>query len=153
MPFDGLRVNGGRIHRRGHRGRKGGFVEAGFRRLLRNSAYCHSECGAGPATRLVLEAGILDSSLRFAAFGITMALRRPHKGMKMGWRREWATTRVCPYNRFAGAYFHSNRSCSLAVCTPRDESRYWFRRGHSAADSGRRWIPASAGMTGVGVRE
>ena len=71
VPFDGLRGNGGRIDRKGRGGREGGFVEAGFRRLLRNSAYCHSECGAGPATRLVLEAGILDSSLRFTAFGMT----------------------------------------------------------------------------------
>ena len=31
-----------------------------------------------------------------AALGMTMALRRPHKGMKTGWRRERATTRVAP---------------------------------------------------------
>ena len=97
----------------------------------------------------------------------------------------------CPYNRFAGAYFHSNRPCRLpptppstkmtganrvrrldsglrrndgwrrhtgyfqrnhpcrlAVCTPRDENGCWFRRGHSAAGSGRRWIPAPYRGTG-----
>ena len=27
------------------------------------------------------------------------------------------------------------------------EGRHWSRRGYSAADSGRRWIPVSAGMT------
>ena len=54
-----------------------------------------------------------------------------------------------PYGRLDGGYFQRNHPCSLAVCTPRDESRHWFRRVHSVADSGRRWIPAFAGMTGV----
>ena len=36
----------------------------------------------------------------------------------------------CPYNGLAGGYFLWNRSCSLVVCTPRDEngSRFFRRR-------------------------
>ena len=39
---------------------------------------------------------------------MTVALRRPHKGMKTGWCRETGNHKGCPYDRFAGAYFHSN---------------------------------------------
>ena len=43
-----------------------------------------------------------------AALGITMALWRPYKEMKMAVAPGTGNHKGCPYNRFAGGYFHSN---------------------------------------------
>ena len=43
-------------------------------------------------TRVAPTTGLPEPIFR----GMTMALRRPHKGLETGWRRERATTRVAP---------------------------------------------------------
>ena len=77
-----------------------------------NSCYCHCI--------------LADRTLWIPAFaGITMALRRPHKGMETGWRRERATTRVAPTTGLPEPIF---RGMTVALRRPHKGMETGWRR-------------------------
>ncbi len=77
-----------------------------------NSCYCHCI--------------LADRTLWIPAFAeITMALRRPHKGMETGWRRELATTRVAPTTGLPEPIF---RGITMALRRPHKGMETGWRR-------------------------